>query len=140
MQSIKRAFRRKLEKGWPKLYIAIDLHEVIITPTYNRYNEGAELYFGAKEVLQNWTGRDDICLILWTGSHQDAIDNICERLGKEGIRFNYFNENPEVPSSEICDFSRKFYFDVVMDDKGFFEAETDWLRVKQAMQELGEWK
>lgn len=139
MNSIRRAFERKNTKGWPKLFVAVDLHETIVTPTYNRFNEGATVYPGAAEVLSNWTKRDDVCIILWTSSHQDAIDDILKRLAPLGIKFDYINENPEQCSGRMCDFSRKWYMDIIIDDKGFFDAETDWWKVRDTLIELDEW-
>ncbi len=139
MNSVYKAFRRKKEKGWDKIYVSVDLHETIITPTYKKLNDGATFYDGAIEVLKKWTDKKDVCLILWTSSHQTAIDDILIRLSTEGIKFEYINENPEVASTDICDFSRKYYIDLVLDDKGFFDATKDWFRIKETLIEIGEW-
>lgn len=139
MNSIHRAFRRKKEKKWPKLFIFVDLHETIITPTYNRFNVGAEFYPYATMVLRRWTRRDDICLVLWTSSHADAIEAIRPTLAEHGIKFDYVNRNPEQVSNNMCDFSGKPYFDIVIDDKGFFDAKTDWKKIHDTLVEIGEW-
>ena len=140
MNYIKRAFRRKKEKGWPKVYIAVDLHDTVITGTYNRMNVGAVPFPGAVEVLKRWTDREDICLILWTPSYLDAADAIRARfLTEHGVRFDLWNENTEVPSGDLCDFSKKWYFDILLEDKAGFEAATDWLKIKQTLIEIGEW-
>lgn len=136
---IAETFRKKKTRGWPKVFISIDLHGVVLTPTYKRFNEGAELYPGASEVLYNWTKREDVCLILWSSSHDDSIGNIRERLFlNHGIVFDYVCENPEQPTNELCDFDKKFYFDIVLDDKGGFEGEVDWLNIETALKLAGE--
>ena len=36
------------------------------------------------------------------------------------------NNNPEFKKTDICDFTEKFYFDILLDDKAGFEGEKDW--------------
>ncbi len=31
--------------------------------------------------------------------------------------------------NDICDFTKKFYFDILLDDKAGFEPELDWLAI-----------
>ncbi len=136
--NLERAFRRKRETNWPFLYISVDLHDVIIEGKYSRFNEGANLLPGAREVLRYWTERPDIKMTLWTSSHPDAITDICVRLFKEGISFDWVNENPECTNGHLCDFGRKWYADVFIDDKGGFEPD-DWALIKQELIRIGEW-
>ena len=141
--AIYRAFDKKIKCGWhkwPKMYILIDLHDVIIHGTYTRNNDGRELYPGAKEVLQWLTDRKDICLILWTSSHKDAIDDILEWMDNLNIRFDYVNENPECKSNELLDTSKKIYMDLLLDDKAGFNGETDWFEIKDTLVEIGQWE
>lgn len=139
MNFIKRAFKKKRERKYPILYVAVDLHETIITPTYKKNNDGATLYPGAVEVLSNWTKRPDVKLILWTSSHSEPARQQARKLAEHGILFDAFNINPNEPSTDLCDFSKKFYFDILLDDKANFDAETDWLKIKETLIELGEW-
>jgi hypothetical protein len=127
--NIQRAFQEKKERCWDTLYIAIDLHHTLIEGKYNKFNEGAEIYPYAKEFFAWANKRTDICLILWTSSHKEAIEDILARLNQEGIFFQYINKNPEATSNELCDFGQKFYFNVLIDDKSSFEGETDWVLV-----------
>lgn len=139
--NIERAFKQKKERGWEKLYFIVDLHDCIIAGKYNRFNVGAEIYPYAQEVLQYLYSRKDICLILWTSSHDDAIKEILGRLKYTyGIEFSYVNENPEVQNTDLCDFSKKLYFNVLIDDKASFEGDTDWLLIKNELFRIGEWK
>lgn len=139
--NIERAFQQKKERNWPKLFWCIDLHDVIIAGKYNKFNVGAELFPGAQEVLQNLYARSDMCLILWTSSHNDALKNITDRLYfSYGIKFHYFSENPECPNTELCDFSKKFYFNILLEDKSSFDGPGgDWNLIKQELIRIGEW-
>ena len=86
------AFKKKRERGWdkwPKLFCAIDLHDVIIPGTYTRNNEKRQFYPDGKEVLQWLTNRKDICLILFTSSHEDAIFDILQWMETHNIHFDY---------------------------------------------------
>jgi len=140
MKFIKTAFQRKKEKNWPRLYVAVDMHQTAITPTWSRLNEGAQLYPDAVEVLQQWTRREDICLILWSPLHDDALAAVVKLMDSHVIRFDYLNENPEIVTGELCKFDRKWYMDIGLDDKFGFDAEKDWTRIKDTLIEIGEWR
>ena len=136
------AFRKKKERGWdkwPKVYWAIDLHDVIIPGSYTRNNEGKILYPYAEEVLQWLTTRQDMCPILFTSSHADSITEILKWLEKKNIRFDYVNANPECIDTELCSFAVKFYFDIMLEDKAGFVGNTDWLEIKEILKGTGEW-
>jgi hypothetical protein len=138
--NIRRAFQQKKERKWSTIYIAIDLHDTLISGKYNRFNEGAEIYPYAREFFQWAIKRKDVVLILWTSSHEDATRNILNRLASEGIFFLYINRNPECSSNELCDFSKKFYFNILLEDKSGFEGETDWKLVIDELKAIGEWE
>jgi len=141
--AVKNAFRKKRERGWdkwPKVFWAIDLHDVIIPGTYTRNNEGREFYPDGKEVLQWLTNRKDMCLILYTSSHKDSIADILNWLMQYNIRFDHVNKNPECKDTTLCSFADKFYFDVMLEDKAGFNGNSGWLDIKNALIELGEWE
>lgn len=136
------AFRKKQERGWdkwPKIYWFVDLHDVIIRGTYTRNNEGKEFYPDGKEVLRWLTNRKDMCLILYTSSHQDAIKDILAWFAEYSIHFDYVNENPECKNTDICDFTDKPYFDILLEDKAGFNGNKGWIDIKNALKDLGEW-
>jgi len=145
--AVVRAFDKKknLEKkdehgNWKyPMYWLIDLHDVIIPGTYTRNNEGRQLYPMAKDVLAWLTRRNNMCIILWTSSHNDSISDICLWLKAHGIEFNYVNQNPEVKPNGLIDTSAKPYFDVLLDDKAGFDGMSDWKSIKDVLVELGEW-
>lgn len=137
--NIRRSFQQKKERGWKQLYFAIDLHETIIEGKYNLYNEGAKIYPYAREFFKWALNRDDITLILWTSSHKEALDEILPRLQAEGIEFDDINHNPWEKNNSLCDFDKKFYFNVLLDDKAGFEGMTDWKLIINELKEIGEW-
>lgn len=138
--NIERAFSDKKKKNWSKLFWCIDVHDVILEGKYNLMNEGASFMPNALKVLKNLSGRGDMVLILWTSSHDAPIKEVQDSLKTNGVKFDYVNENPECPGTALCDFSKKFYFNVLLDDKAGFVGETDWLLIEQELRRIGEWK
>jgi hypothetical protein len=138
--NLERAFLDKTRRNWNKLYVCIDVHDVIIEGKYNLMNEGADYCPNALAVLRNLSKRWDIVLILWTSSHLEPTARLLKKLDDEGAVFKYVNENPECPNTELCDFRRKFYFNVLLDDKAGFDPKTDWFLVEQELRRIGEWK
>ena len=138
--SIEKAFKEKRERNWDKLYWLIDLHGVVIEPKYNLYNKDAKIYPHCRRFFK-WANnrRGDMVTILWTSSYPKAIKDIQEKLYKSGIIFDYCNENPEVRSDSLCDFSKKPYFNILLDDKSSFCGPTDWKLVIGELQRINEW-
>ena len=138
--NIERAYADKKRRNWDKLFICIDVHDVILEGKYLLMNDGAAYFPNALNVLRQWSGRPDISLILWTSSHVVATAKVLDDLEKEGVRFNYVNENPECPNTNLCDFGRKFYFNVLLDDKAGFSGSEDWFLIENELKRIGEWK
>jgi hypothetical protein len=103
-------------------------------------NDGASYMPNALKVLQNWSKRKDISLIMWTSSHVIPTSKVLDGLEKNGIHFAYVNENPECPNTELCDFRKKFYFNIGIDDKFGFEGDKDWFLIEKELRRIGEWK
>jgi hypothetical protein len=137
--NIERAFKQAKEKKYPFVFWLVDLHDVIIEGKYNRMNEGREFFPDAALVLRWITRRKDQRLILWSSSHKDALDDIVKWLRLNHIEVDYVNENPEVANSNLCDFSKKPYFQILLDDKAGFEGATDWTLIKEELKRIGEW-
>lgn len=139
--NIKKTFEMKKLRQWPEVYFCIDLHGTIIPSGKGPDDKTDEekFYPGAREVLQWLTQRKDIIMILWTSTPEDRLPDVKEFLKFNGIHFNYFNENPHAKNTPRSDFSRKFYFSVLLDDRAGFEPETDWLLIKKELIEIGEW-
>lgn len=126
------AFRRKQEKAWDKIYVVVDIHDTILQACYEKEETYMYLPY-AKSALQLLSSRDDICLILWSGCYPERLAVYCGQFARDGIHFDYVNENPEVGNSAFQDFSRKLYFNVGIDDNFGFNPETDWLEVIEAV-------
>ena len=126
IKAIKIAERKKKERGYEFIYWCIDVHGVILTPTYNLNNECATSYPYCLETLQLLSDDSEQKLILWSSSYGPALQGVREWLTKRDITIHYVNENPDYKLTDLCDFTHKMYFDVLLDDKAGFEAETDW--------------
>ena len=138
--NIERAFQDKAKRNWEKLFVCIDVHDVILEGKYSLMNEGANYMPNAIKVLRQWSDRKDMCLILWTSSHITPTTKVLEDLEKQGVHFDYVNSNPECPNTALCDFDKKFYFNILLDDKAGFVGETDWFLIENELRRLGEWK
>ncbi len=140
--AIHRAISKKRERNYPLTYWAIDLHATIIKPTYSKpqHNEKYEFYENAIDVLQWLTELPNQILILWTSTKNDDIQLILKELSKHCINFDYVNRNPECTSSSVCCFDKKFYFDILLDDKAGFDPKQDWTSVKNCLIKFKEFK
>lgn len=138
-KSLQRAFKRRKEKKYDKIFTAVDLHDVIFPGNYTLNNHGKEFYPGAKEVLQFFSARSDIVLILWTSSHKKPIQDVLKWLKENKINFDFVNENPLCLNTLLCQFDKKFYFDLLLDDKAGFSAESDWFKLKKELIRMKEW-
>lgn len=121
--AITRAYLEKYQKKWDTLYFAIDLHGTII----KRYTgDNIEAYQEAEFVLKMLSKIPDIVLILFTSTSRENLEPFFNWCEQRKIIFKYLNENPECPSNKTGDFSKKFYYNVLIDDRAGFEPETDW--------------
>jgi hypothetical protein len=141
-KAVKRSFEKKYAGGWkkyPRMYWAIDLHGVILKSTYKKNFGAQELNEDCLDVLKWLTDKENMVPILFTASNNEYIDKVLLWLNTIGIKFEHVNSNPEVTSNNFCIVEGKFYFDILIDDKGGFEMDSDWLSVKNALIELDEW-
>jgi len=132
----------KKAKGWPEIYVCIDLHGTII-PSGRNSEDGKDylsFYEGAKEVLQWFSRRRDIIMILWTSTPANRIAPVWQFLTDNQIYFDYLNGNPHAKDTPRSDFSKKFYFNILLDDRGGFDPETDWKAIKRELIDIGEWQ
>ena len=130
--AFKNAFERKIEKNWDKIYVLVDIHDTILKACYEHV-ECYDYFPMAKEALQELSSRQDICLILWSSCYPEKLDTYVETFGNDGIHFDYVNRNPEVVNTSLACFDDKLYFNVGIDDKFGFDAETDWKEVMEAL-------
>ena len=126
------AFNNKKAKNWEKIYVVVDIHDTILRACYEK-KETYDYFPYAKEALRLMTNRDDICLILWSSCHDEQLAAYRSHFAGEGIHFDYVNGNPEVGKTSFQNFEVKLYFNVGIDDKFGFEAETDWIKVIEVL-------
>lgn len=128
---IEKMFKYSFSKEWYETYWAIDVHGVIFRPNHRRNSRYAEFYPFAKETLQILSNRPDIVLIMFTSSYPEEVIYYNNILKENGIIFKYINDNPEIDSSKgnFGFYDKKFYFNVLFDDKAGFDPETEWEQI-----------
>ena len=141
-KSFDNAFKRMVERKWDKIYVLVDIHDTIFEACYHE-KESHKWYPFAKESLQIMSYSRNISLILWTSSHKESINEYLEYFKANGISFDMVNSNGETKNNELSCFDEKTYFNVGIDDKFGFDAETDWEAVYNYLVEairLGKFK
>tara|TARA_B110000211_G_C14076989_1_gene552571 strand:- start:998 stop:1420 length:423 start_codon:yes stop_codon:yes gene_type:complete len=134
-KAIQKAFDIAKERGWEKTFWAFDIHDTMIKPNYKFGDIPTEFFPLAKEVMQEISKRDDICLIMYTCSHPHEIEQYIELFKENGINFDHINKNPEVKSEGYGYYEDKFYFNVLFEDKTGFDATEDWEKVQKVLAE-----
>ena len=119
------AFKRMKDRNWEKIYVLVDIHDTIFEACYHEKEEH-KWYPFAKEALEIMSHAQQISLILWTSTYENVINDYVEYFKTNGIRFDYINRNTETENTSLSCFDEKTYFNVGIDDKFGFEAETDW--------------
>ena len=128
--SILRAYRTKKKRGWDMLYIAVDLHDTITCNTYKRNELAKKIFFPqALETLRYLSSCKEITLILYTSSFPDYLESYYREMEKAGVHFKYLNSNPDCLSTDTGDFSNKFYFNIMLDDKAGLNPLKDWKKI-----------
>ena len=125
LKSFGKAFAEKKSKNWDKIYVLVDLHDTIIRGVH-RKDEPYLWYDWSRIALKMLSMREDVSLILWTGTHAETIDGFLSEMKKRGIHFDYVNENPEAEDNEFYCGRGKLYFNVGIDDRFGFDPETEW--------------
>jgi hypothetical protein len=125
-KAIQSCFNNARIKGWDKTYWAFDIHGTILRPTHQAGVISTEFYPYAKEVMQMLSKREDIVKILYTCSYPQEVVEYLEYFKRHDIHFDYVNENPDVCAGAYGHYDRKFYFNVLMEDKAGFDPLTDW--------------
>lgn len=119
------AFKRMKDRNWEKIYVLVDIHDTVFEACYHEKEE-YKWYPFAKEALDIMSHAQQISLILWTSTYENVINDYVEYFKTNGIRFDYINRNTETKNTSLSCFDEKTYFNVGIDDKFGFEAETDW--------------
>lgn len=136
IRAIENCLNQAKLKGWNKTYWAFDIHGTILKPTFKTGVVSTEFYPYAKEVMQILTRQKDIVRILYTCSYPDEIIQYIKYFESFDIRFDYVNENPDVCAGAYGHYDRKFYFNVLFEDKAGFDPMTDWGEVYELLIQL----
>lgn len=128
--AIEEAYRYAQKKGWPTIYWLVDIHSTIAESNYA--DEMPTLIPEAIPAIKELQSYPETCLILWSSCHKhDHLRYMRHFLIEGGMKFTYFNENPEIASTATGDFSMKPYFNVLLDDKAGHRPK-DWQVVVEA--------
>jgi len=124
------ALKKMKERNWDSISIAIDWHDTMCKSTYNT-NIAYDFYPDAARTIRMLSDDPRFVLILFTSSFIDkslAFTKACWE--EHGIEFSFINENPSIKNTEYGDFSKKFYYDILLDDKAGFEPDYDWKAIR----------
>ena len=137
VEFISKMFDHSFEKEWYETYWVIDLHGTIIKPNYKDSSYPAEYYPYAKQVLQILSKRPDIKLILYTSSFPKEIEEYLKKFEEDEIHFDAVNENPGISSKNgnFGFYEKKFYFNVMIEDKAGFSSEDEWQQIYVLLKE-----
>lgn len=132
--AIQNAYKKAKERGWDKIYWAIDIHETILKPSYDENSIGG-FYPDAIYALKDICMYPESVIILWSSMTKESLeehrDLIFDKVG--GWPKVYLNENPEVGETRYANFDQKMYFNLLLDDKAGFNAESDWYWVREGL-------
>lgn len=131
IKAIDRAYLDKDRRGWAKLYWFMDVHGTMIKPNYEAGNIPKEFYEHVVETLSHISELSDSCLVMYTCSHPNEIEEYIRLFSSLDIKFDYVNENPEVQTQMNgygC-YDKKPYMNILFDDKSGFDPEEDWKTV-----------
>jgi len=133
---IDKMFEHSFKKQWFETYWLIDIHNTILEPNYKKQQHQMKFYPYAKEVLQILSNRKDIKLIMFTSSYPEEIDFYSKEFEKFNIHFDYINENPEIDSTKgnFGFYEKKYYFNILIDDKAGFNSKMDWFPIYELLQ------
>lgn len=124
-KSFDAAFKRMKDRNWEKIYVLVDIHDTVFEACYHEKEEH-KWYPFAKEALEIMSHVQQISLILWTSTYENVINDYVKYFKANGIEFDFINRNIETENTSLSCFDDKTYFNVGIDDKFGFEAETDW--------------
>lgn len=130
IRAIEKTFINAKKRNWDQIYFYFDIHETILYPDYNNV-DALKFYEHAKEVLQYLSTRNDITIALYTCSYPKEIERYIQFFNEHKINFKFVNDNPDAKNTLYGFYEDKPYFNVLFEDKAGFDAENDWLLVKQ---------
>ena len=123
-------------KHWEKVYWAFDIHGTILKPTFQSGVLSTEFYPYAEEAMRYITQQKGVVRILYTCSYPHEIVEYLKFFEQRGFHFDYVNENPDVCAGAYGHYDRKFYFNVLFEDKAGFDPNSDWEKVLELVKSL----
>lgn len=122
-------FYKTRRLGYSQIYVAVDIHETILKPTWSIY-EHFDYYPNAVDSLRLMSDSDRFRLILWSSCSPEKMNLYKREFEKNRIVFDFLNENPDAHNTDYAYFNDKFYFDIGFDDKFGFNPYIDWFFIK----------
>lgn len=132
-RAIEKCFERARLKQWDRTFWAVDIHETIIRPNYDKPGIPTQWYPFAKEAMQMISKRKDVDLILYTCSWEPEIKEYLKMFEEEGIHFKFVNSNPDVKNNNYGCYEFKPYFNVLFEDKAGFDP-LEWPYIIQLLE------
>lgn len=128
--AVHRAYQNAKVRNWDKIYVAVDIHDSIAESNYK--SSMPDVYPEAVRAIKYLNSLPEMVLILFSSCYEKDFDKYIKHFESHGMKFDYFNENPCIPNTTTGDFSKKFYYSVIVDDKAGF-LSTDWIDLVDAV-------
>lgn len=119
-----------MESNFDNYRIAIDFDGTIYRHEFPRIGESLPYAIESIKALK----RAGFDLILWTCRTGDYLEKAKEKLKKDGLEFDAYNENLEFSIKSYAD-SRKVGADFYIDDKDIHVDEINWNRIISILEE-----
>lgn len=133
---LKRSYARYKQKGYKFWYWAVDVHDVLFKGDYKLECE-LQWLPNAKRALKIISTIPEIKVILYTSTRKEQTQRIVDKIENEtGLKVFAINENPDFPNDpgQLCDFEKKFCFDLLLDDKAGFDVHQNaWEDIIEAL-------
>lgn len=117
--AIQKAYDQFALHKWEHIYFALDVHGTVASPDYKAASR--ELYDVVVEPLQVISRLPEVQIILFTCCQKHDYPAYYKLFERYGIRIFRINDNPAVANTKTGCFDKKFYFNILADDKAGFE-------------------
>lgn len=132
-RAIERAYRVSSERGWPRVYWALDLHGTCLESNYS--TQAYEwLTPDCLPILKALSDLPETNFIIWSSLHQDDKVGVSAFFTEAGIDIKGINVNPLEASTATGNFAEKFYMSLIVDDKAGFDP-SEWPAVLEKVRE-----
>ena len=127
--AIRKAYEQFESRKWDSIYFALDIHGTVADSDY--HNVSSALYDTCIEPLQVISHLPEVKIILFSCCYEANYPAYFDLFAKNEIKITYFNENPDVQNTTTGCFDRKFYYNLIAEDKGGFDPWL-WPSVRDA--------